>query len=318
MTGPLEDRPATSAPQATRPTRPTRVCALLTCFDRRPLTLACLRALGASTGLDHVELHAVLVDDASRDGTADAVRAEFPWVDVLDASGDLYWCRGMHLAFSTALARGFDHYLWLNDDTLLRPDALARLLRCERDTALAAGAPVIVVGSTLDATTGAVSYGGERLPNRWRRLRAQRVAPATIAQRCDSMAGNIVLVSAAAAQRVGNLDAAFEHAMGDTDYALRAAACGVQVWLGDGTHGTCSGNVQRSTWCDAAAPLAVRWRDMHTRKGLPWRSWLRFTRRHAGPLWPLHFAAPYLKVLAQGLLRALRPAPRQRTSDTSA
>ncbi len=289
-----------------------RVCALLTCFDRRRLTLACLRALAASTDIEQVDLHAVLVDDGSRDGTAEAVRTEFPWVQVLTAGGDLYWCRGMHLAFSTALAGGFDHYLWLNDDTLLRPDALARLLRCERELAHAAGTPVIVVGSTVDATTGAVSYGGERLTNRWRRLRAQHLVPGPAPQRCDSMAGNIVLVSAAAAQRVGNLDAAFEHSMGDTDYALRAAGCGVQVWLGDGTHGTCSGNLQRSTWCDIDAPLAVRWHDMHTRKGLPWRSWLRFTRRHAGRLWPVYFAAPYLKVLAQGLLRGMRPARRER------
>jgi hypothetical protein len=47
---------------------------------------------------------------------------------------------------------------------------------------------------------------------------------------------------------------------------------------------------------------------MMTRKGLPWRSWLVLTRRHAGPLWPLHFASPYLKVVVQGLLRRSRPS----------
>jgi hypothetical protein len=41
---------------------------------------------------------------------------------------------------------------------------------------------------------------------------------------------------------------------------------------------------------------------MH-RKGLPWRSWLHFTRRHMGWNWPLYFAWPYAKLCAQALWR---------------
>ncbi len=285
----------------------TTVCALLTCFNRRDKTLECLRALAASTGLSAVEVNAVLVDDGSTDGTADAVRREFPWVQVLRSADNLFWCRGMHLAFDHAMRTGFDFYLWLNDDTMLQPDALARLLRCEAGLRAAQGTPVIVAGSTVDAATGVVSYGGERRPSRLRPLHVVRVTPAAVPQRCDSMTGNIVLVSAAVAARVGNLEARFEHSMGDTDYALRAQRCGVQVWVGEGVHGTCSDNPQHNTWCDRSLPLAARWRDMNTRKGLPWRSWLTLTRRHAGMLWPLHFALPYLKVVAQSALRRRGP-----------
>ncbi len=89
--------------------------------------------------------------------------------------------------------------------------------------------------------------------------------------------------------------------MGDTDYALRARALGVQVWVDAGVHGSCSDNPPQGKWVDPAQSLALRWRDMNTRKGLPWRSWLVLTRRHAGPLWPIQFALPYAKVLAQGL-----------------
>ena len=286
---------------------PRRVCALLTCFNRREQTIACLRALAASTGLEGVAVHAVLVDDGCTDGTAHAVAADFPWVRVVrvdPTEGALFWCRGMHRAFAVALEAGYDHYLWLNDDTLLAPDALARLLASARQLRPRVGTPVIVVGSTLDAATGAVTYGGERRPSRWRPLRIERLQPLAVAQRCESMNGNIVLIAAEVARRVGNIDAVFEHSMGDTDYALRARRCGVQVWLAAGTHGTCSDNCPAGTWCDPSQPLRARWRDMMTRKGLPWRSWLVLTRRHAGPLWPIHFASPYVKVLAQGLLRS--------------
>jgi len=288
-----------------------RLCALLTCFNRREKTLACLHALSASTDLTRVHVHAVVVDDGSTDGTAQAVRDRFPWVQVVEADGALFWCRGMHRAFDTALSTGFDFYLWLNDDTMLGPDALSRLLASESALRQRQSTPVIVVGTTVDAESGVVTYGGERRPSRWKPLRVARVEPTDLAQRCDSMTGNIVLISSEAARRVGNLDPAFEHSMGDTDYALRAVKLGVQVWVDAGVHGTCSDNPSEGTWCDPTQPFALRWRDMMTRKGLPWRSWLTLTRRHAGLLWPLHFALPYAKVVAQSAF-----SPRTRTQRT--
>ena len=282
------------------------MCALLTCFNRRETTLECLRALGANQCRELVDLWAVLVDDGSNDGTAQAVRAEFPWVEVVTSSGNLFWCRGMHLAFETALRTGFDHYLWLNDDTMLWPDALARLLACEAQLRLHTDEPVIVVGSTADPVSGVCTYGGNRRPWRLRPFSVERVVPTADAQRCDTLTGNIVLIPARAAQRVGNLDPAFEHAMGDTDYGLRARRCGVELWVAPQMHGSCADNPPAGTYLDASLPLAIRWRRMLHRKGLPWRSWLVFTRRHTGVLWPLYFVWPYAKLVVASFLAASR------------
>ena len=49
-----------------------------------------------------VDLRAVVVDDASTDGTAIAVQQAFPWADVVSGSGALYWNRGMHEGFGRA------------------------------------------------------------------------------------------------------------------------------------------------------------------------------------------------------------------------
>ena len=282
------------------------MCALLTCFNRRETTLECLRALGANQCRELVDLWAVLVDDGSNDGTAQAVRAEFPWVEVVTSSGNLFWCRGMHLAFETALRTGFDHYLWLNDDTMLWPDALARLLACEAQLRVHTDRPVIVVGSTADPVSGVCTYGGNRRPWRLRPFSVERVVPTADAQRCDTLTGNIVLIPDRAAQRVGNLDPAFEHAMGDTDYGLRARRCGVELWVAPQMHGSCADNPPAGTYLDASLPLAIRWRRMLHRKGLPWRSWLVFTRRHTGILWPLYFVWPYAKLVVASFLAASR------------
>ena len=292
-------------PSGTSATRVT-VCALLTCFNRREKTLECLRALSASDGLARVALSAVLVDDGSTDGTAQAVRAEFPWVEVITSDGSLFWCRGMHRAFEAALLKGFDHYLWLNDDTVLRPDALAALLGCEAQLRQRSTAPLIVVGNTVDPITGAHTYGGERVPSRLRPFRVERVAPSAEPRRCDTLTGNIVLVTARAAQRAGNLDPSFEHAMGDTDYGLRARRRGVELWVAPHAHGTCAHNPVAGTYLDESLPFATRWQRMLQRKGLPWRSWLTFTRRHMGVMWPMYFAWPYAKLVARSCLTTLR------------
>lgn len=274
---------------------PLRLAVILTCFNRKQKTLECLQALAANTGLEHVRLYAFLVDDESTDGTADAVRALFPWVDVLTGDSNLFWCRGMHKAFEIAMQGNYDYYLWLNDDTMLQADALARLLACEG--AQGQRKPVIVVGSTVDEETGELTYGGVVRPSKLKPMTFQRVVPTLEPLRCDSMTGNIVLIPAPVAQALGNLDTVFEHAMGDIDYALRARQLGFEVWVGPGVFGTCSNNLIAGTYLDANQPLLHRWRQIISRKGLPWRSWFRLTRRHAGPLWPVYFAWPYISVI---------------------
>lgn len=275
---------------------------IMTSHNRREKTLECLNTLSASQHVGHVQLNGVLVDDGSIDGTAEAVGKAYPWIRVLHGDGSLFWCRGMHRAFETALHHGFDYYLWLNDDTMLYTDALARLLDCAAVQRARTGKPVIVVGSTVDEHSGKLTYGGERRAVWWRRTSFVRVQPGDQAQLCESMNGNIVLIPAESARRVGNLDPAFEHAMGDTDYALRATKLGVGVWVAPGVHGTCGHNPVSNTFLDSDLPLSKRWRQMLGRKGLPWRSWGVLTRRHAGIFWPLYFIWPYVRTLLSGAM----------------
>lgn len=286
-----------------------RLCVLLTCFNRCEKTLACLARLErnrTALTLHGWQVDAVLVDDGSTDGTAQAVRGRYPWVEVLRSTQPLYWSRGMRLAQQQPLARAAEAQLWLNDDVLLDDHALPALLDCLEAVAPgvdAGEACAIVVGSTRDAVTGATSYGAQRVVSGWRRTSFVGVEPTDSPQRCDVMNGNIVLVPRRAAQRVGDIDATFEHAMGDTDYSLRAGLLGVPVWLAPGHLGSCSNNPVEQTYRDRRLPWRRRWRLMMDRKGLPWRSWLHLTRRHTGVLWPVYFLWPYAKLVLQGLCR---------------
>jgi len=279
-----------------------RLVALLTSFNRRALTLAALDALHVAAESAQVALSAVLVDDGSTDGTADAVRERFAWVRVVAGGGDLFWCRGMHRAMAVGLGEAPDYLLWLNDDTLLRPDALVRLLGQQAGLAQQLGRPALLVGATA-GPDGRLSYGGGRAVNRWRRFQYRSVWDAQAPLPCEVVNGNCVLLPLALAQQVGNLDPRFEHAMGDTDYALRTRRAGFPVYVAGGLVGDCANNPPSGTFLDDSLPLRRRWAAMLHRKGLPWRSWLHFTRRHGGLFWPAFFAWPYVRVL----LSSLRP-----------
>ncbi len=95
------------------------IAVLLTCHNRRDKTIQCVTALYEQAGLEEsYSIDVFLVDDASNDGTGEAVKNEFPQVYIIQGNGNLYWNRGMHLAWETAAdAQDFDCYLWLNDDT---------------------------------------------------------------------------------------------------------------------------------------------------------------------------------------------------------
>ncbi len=180
-------------------------------------------------------------------------------------------------------------------------DAIERLLRQSVELQKSEGKPVIVVGATAERGSQQVTYGGRVARSRWKRFNYELVWSDKEPVPCDVMEGNCVLIAREVAMHVRNLDPTFEHAMGDTDYALRARRAGFKVYVGTGIVGHCSINPLRGTYFDRSLPFRTRWRLALSRKGLPVRSWLHFTRRHGGILWPLYFSSPYAKLIWSGI-----------------
>lgn len=277
-----------------------RVAALLTCHNRRAATLEGLGALFASSGRGtDFDLEVWLVDDGSTDGTADAVGAAFPEVHLVPGDGQRFWAGGMRLAFEHAARHLPDFLLFLNDDARLRPDAVQRLLRTHA-ARRALGEDAIVVGPTRDER-GQLSYGGLRRARSALALRYELLPPADVAQPCDTFHGNIVLVPRPVYAALGNLSPEFVHGQADFDYGLRARAAGFGVWTAAGFLGECVWNPLQGTWRDPSLGLRERWRRVMSPKGLPPREWWVYTRRHGGPLWPLQFALPYVKLVLTSL-----------------
>jgi len=282
------------------------ITALLTCHNRRDKTLMCLETLFASKLHLNLQLQVVLVDDGSTDGTSDAVASRFKNVKIIYGDGSLFWNRGMHLALQEGLKTDCDAYLLLNDDTLLEPDALKLLLSTWEQIVTLSSRDAIIVGSTRDPQSNTTSYGGLVRPVPWKKTTFVRVEPGDAPLECEAMNCNCVLLPRSIAEQVGNFDPVFLHAMGDYDYALRARKAGYKVYVAPGYVGICSRNDTANSFSDTSLPLYVRWKKMMQPNGLPLHLWYVFTRRHTGPLWPIFWCWPYLRVLMTSVFHIQR------------
>src|SRR4028118_1511310 len=110
----------------------TSIAVLMTCHNRKLKTLLTLESLFRQTLTSEIALSVYLVDDGSTDGTSEEVQQKYPQVKLFSGDGNLFWNGGMRIAFSEAMKDEPDYYLWLNDDTVLAPEALNTLLTTSR------------------------------------------------------------------------------------------------------------------------------------------------------------------------------------------
>jgi GT2 family glycosyltransferase len=262
----------------------TSVDVLMTSHNRREKTVACLGSLMAqSLGLD---LHVVLVDAGSTDGTREQVVERFPDVLLVEEGTEVFWGQGMRIA-GTRARDDADFHLWLNDDVMLADSALADLL--------AWGRPDRIVVGKLQDDQGYPTYGGQ-LARRRRRLTTRPAPVSDVPVPVDTLNGNVVLVGRAVRDVVGAVRGdLFPHAFGDIDYGYTARDAGFEVVQAPGIVGECSRNPPPAS--RRLPTLRERWRALVSTKELPPSMWRRACFRYGGVLAPAYFVRPYLRVL---------------------
>lgn len=103
---------------------------VLLSWNGRELALACLasidRALRANESPGSLSIETILVDNGSSDGTVDAVRARFPWVEVVPLASNRGFAGGNNAGLARARGR---HVCLLNNDTIVQPGGFEACVR---------------------------------------------------------------------------------------------------------------------------------------------------------------------------------------------
>src|SRR5262249_4020202 len=100
---------------------PANVTIVVLNWNRRDDTLVCLESLRQA---DLGGARVLVVDNGSRDGSVEAIRAAFPEVDVLALPRNEGYAGGNDAGMRWALERGAEAVLLLNNDTRVAPDFL--------------------------------------------------------------------------------------------------------------------------------------------------------------------------------------------------
>ena len=232
-----------------------RIAIIITVFNRKVKTLQCLKNIEEQTVHNNIDckIDIYLTNDGCTDGTPEAIKEQFPYVNIIEGDGTLFWNKGMYVAWQEAAKEDYDFYLWLNDDTYLYNDSIERLyLCCKRHNDEA-----IIIGSCCASYDGnIVTYGGYDRNNKL-------VTDINKETQCKLFNGNIVLIPKKVFNVIGLNDPYYIHGFGDFDYALMAHKKEICSYVAIGLFGICDQNFTTPTWCNPEKSLKERYKAFY-------------------------------------------------------
>jgi len=265
-----------------------RVVAVVINRNHREYLTRCLRHL---EGLTETCSEVVVADDASTDGSAAAVRREFPKAHVVEAPERLGVAGIRNLGSRFARDRfECDYLLFLDNDAFLEPETLTRFLDASESDA----AGIVAPKAYQDMASGRLHLAGELEVNLYTgKVRDVGAGELDIGQydtprRIAVCSGFAMLVRREVVERLGGFDEAFKGAAWeDVDFCLRAGKEGFEIVYAP------SAVVEHVGGVRGRGRIAER-------ESAKAKNWFLLMRRHATPLQLLSFLF-LLPVLAASL-----------------
>ena len=272
---------------------------IIVSWNVRELLRACLMSLLQDVHMAGVSSRVIVVDSASRDGSPDMVRYEYPDVELLACDTNVGFVKGNNLGLERSgipdvsssahqecqIDQNAPEYVWLlNPDTVVMPGATKTLLQFMRTTPRCGmcGPRLLNPDGTLQpgafAFPGLVQLALETVPVLWRFRNSRLDGRYDAAQygagrpfRVGHPLGAAMLVRTAAVRQVGWLDAGYEMYAEEVDWAMRMNRAGWERW--------CVPSAQVIHYGGASSAQA----SARTER-IKWRSRQRYYERYYSPL----------------------------------
>jgi GT2 family glycosyltransferase len=203
-----------------------RVALVIPVYNRKTTTLQCLRSLGR-VDKQGLQIKIFIVDDGSTDGTSEAIRKEYPSVDLIMGDGTLHYAAGTNRGIEAALKWEPRFVITMNDDAVFHEQFLQRLIQTAQDN------PRSIVGALLllwDEPHRVFQVG-----QKWKTWRGGWVIPDDLTAfnvgkrsfEVEGLVGNCLLLPVEAIRECGLMDEQnFPHGWGDAQYTARLRKAG--------------------------------------------------------------------------------------------
>jgi GT2 family glycosyltransferase len=276
------------------------IAVLMATYNRKETVVNCIESLYLSKP-ENWNLQIYLVDDASTDGTVQAVQKKDPNIRITHGDGNWYWAQSMYQA-ELSIQEPYDAILWLNDDVEVCLDSLRRV-----EKYFVSNPQSILVGQLRSKETESLTYGGY-LKYDYHPFHFRPEYAIHELKEVDTFNGNFIFIPKSVSDIVGKIDGVFSHGYADIDYGLRARRLKIPMLLIPGFIGICNNNPDLVF---KTIIQEIKW--LLGRKGTPIRSQVRFLKRHGGIFWWVYIATPFLKVFFRRFLATIK-IPRKRSA----
>jgi GT2 family glycosyltransferase len=195
--------------------------------NRREDTLECIGSLDNSTYRNHA---IIVLDNQSSDGSVEAVQAAFPSVQIIRLQSNRGYAGNNNVGIAAAIEQGADWVFVLNEDTILAPDSLDRLVEIgESDPAIGIVGPMVYHHDTPDVIQSAGGVLGPHWDSihlgRDERDEGQFVDPHAV----DWISGCGILVRREAITQAGMIDERFFYFWEETEWCIRIGRAGWKI-----------------------------------------------------------------------------------------
>ena len=216
-------------------TSPT-VAAVIPTFNRKDKLCRFLDLILTQT---YPNLQVIVVDSSSSDGTVAVVQKRFPQVTLVQVSDREYWSGATNAGVKVALDRQVDFILTINDDAIIIPEHISKLVDLSEQHQLS------ILGNRVDYLTPVDLVWSLGTYSNWGTDRFLRIAyndtkiadiPLEILNKeliaVDALPGNSVLIRAEVFRQIGLYNARLcPHYHGDSEFIMRAKKQGIDAWL---------------------------------------------------------------------------------------